>query len=215
MRVLVTGSSNGMGKAIAEIFVANGHEVIGLDVEGATITALNYQHIVADITKELPDVDKVEILVNNAGVQDCPEEIAVNLNGTIAVTEKYALGNPYIKSVVFNASISGTTGSDFPHYAASKGGVIAYMKHIAQDIAIYGATANSLSVGGVYTRMNKHITDSPKLLQAAINETLLKRWATPEECAKIFYFVATECPFMTGQDIMIDGGESIKTNFIW
>lgn len=214
MKVLVTGSSNGMGKAIAEKFLSEGHDVVGIDIESGSIRHSNYTHLIGDITKELPDIEGIEILINNAGIQNEPNEIEVNLIGNIKVTEKYGF-QPSIKCILFNASMSGSTGSDFPHYCASKGGVIAYMKNTAMEVAKYGATCNSISVGGVYTRMNKHITDNPTLLQKAKDETLLGRWASSEECAEVFYFIATKCSFMTGQDIILDGGESVKTNFIW
>ena len=214
LKVLVTGSSNGMGRAIALKFLSEGHTVVGIDVEVATIDHEGYSHHIADVRGELPDVDGVNVLVVNAGVQNCPEEIDVNLIGAIRTTEKYAF-QPAIQSVLYNASMSGSTGSDFPHYCASKGGVIAYMKNTAMEVAKYGATSNSISVGGVYTRMNEHITSSPRLLQLAIDQTMLGRWATAEELAEVFYFVATKCSFMTGQDLILDGGESVKTNFIW
>lgn len=214
MKVLITGSANGMGRAIAMKFLSEGHSVVGVDIEKSTISNEKYTHLIADVTKSLPDVPSVEILIVNAGVQNCPQEIEVNLIGAIRTTEKYAFQES-IKSIVFNASMSGSTGSDFPHYCASKGGVIAYMKNTAVEVAKYGANCNSISVGGVYTRMNDHLINDPKLLKQAFDQTLFGRWATPEECAEIFYFVATKCPFMTGQDIVVDGGESVKTNFIW
>ena len=215
MKVVVTGSSNGIGKAIALKFLNCGHEVIGIDKVQSTLSHANYNHIVTDILSgELPEIDGVEILVNNAGVQDSGHDIDVNLKGTIRVTEKYAI-QPQIKSVVFIASASATTGSEFPEYVASKGGMVAYMKNVALRIAQFGATSNSLSPGGVITALNQHILDNPELWQQVMDETPLNKWATAEEIAEFAYFVAVVNKSMTAQDIIIDNGESAKAKFIW
>ncbi|MCH5156658.1 MAG: SDR family oxidoreductase [Clostridiales bacterium] len=215
MKVIVTGSSNGIGKAIAEKFIACGHTVIGIDKVQSNLSHANYTHHIADIfSGKLPDVDGVEILINNAGVQDSGADIDVNLKGTIRVTEKYGV-QPKIKSVVFIASASATTGSEFPEYVASKGGMVSYMKNVALRIAKYGATSNSLSPGGVLTPLNQHIIDSPKLWKQVMNETPLNKWATAQEIAEFAYFVAVINKSMTAQDIIIDNGESAKANFIW
>lgn len=151
MKVMVTGSSCGIGRAIAEEFLKHAHEVIGLDILPSSISHAQYTHFVTDIfSGDLPEIDGVEVLVNNAGVQNSGRDIDVNLKGTIRVTERYAIQDK-IKSVVFIASASGQTGAEFPEYAASKGGMIAYMKNVALRVAPFGATSNSLSPGGVLT----------------------------------------------------------------
>ncbi|MCH5163680.1 MAG: SDR family oxidoreductase [Clostridiales bacterium] len=215
MKVAVTGSSSGIGKAIADKFLECGHCVIGIDKEQATLAHKNYSHKLSDIYhSELPEIGGVEILINNAGVQNTGDDIDVNLKGTIKVTEKYAM-QPKIKSVVFVASASASTGSEFPEYVASKGGVVSYMKNVALRIAQYGATSNSISPGGVLTPLNQHIIDSPKLWQEVMDETPLNKWASVEEIAEWVYFVAVINKSMTAQDIIIDNGESSKANFVW
>lgn len=215
MKTLITGASRGIGRAIAQKFLDCGHEVIGLDRLPGTIAHENYAHHVVDVLRgELPEVAGVEILVNNAGVQDSGEDIDVNLKGTIRVTERYAFQKK-IRSVLFIASASASTGSEFPEYAASKGGVVAYMKNTALRLARWGATSNSLSPGGVRTALNDHVMNDPKLWQQIMDETLLPKWAEPEEIAEWAYFVTAVNRSMTAQDLLIDNGEAAKSNFVW
>ncbi len=215
MKILITGTSRGIGLAIAKKFIACGHEVMGIDVLDSSISSTNYRHFKADIySDELPDIPQVDVLINNAGVQDSGRDIDVNLKGTIRVTEKYAFHNG-IKSVLFIASSSGQTGSEFPEYAASKGGMIAYMKNVALRIAQYGATSNSLSTGGVLTSLNDRVINDPILWQKIMDETLLPKWAEPEEIAEWAYFMTVVNKSMTAQDILVDNGEAAKANFVW
>ena len=213
MKVLITGTSRGIGKAICEKFLKEGHSVIGFDVLPASIDDENYRHYTVDITKNLPDIDGVEILINNAGVQNL-NDIDVNLKGTVAVTEKYAFCDK-IKSVLFIASASATSGSEFPEYAASKGGVVAYMKNVALRIAKYGATANSLSPGGVLTESNDRVVNDKKLWEKIMSLTLLPKWATVEEIADWAYFMTVVNKSMTAQDVLVDNGEIAKAQFVW
>lgn len=215
MKILITGSSQGIGKAIAEEFLHNGHTVYGIDRLPSGITHAAYTHYVCDVRdyEALPTIDDVDILINNAGTQ-CEEDIDINLKALIHITETYAI-RPGIKSVLHIGSASGHTGSEFPEYCASKGGVLAYTKNVAIRIAPFGATCNSLDPGGVMTELNRPVMDDPDLWAQIMEETPLKKWATPEEIAKWAYFLTVTNTFCTGQNILVDGGESINYKFIW
>ena len=213
MKVVITGTSQGIGKGIAELFLQKGHSVIGIDRQVASVEHENYTHVQCDVRDELPEIADVEILVNNAGTQN-EADIDINLKALVRVTEKYGL-QPAIKSVLSIGSASGHTGSEFPEYCASKGGVIAYTKNVALRIAQYGATCNSLDPGGVLTPLNDCVVNDPVLWEQIMAETPLKRWASVEEIAAWAYFLTVENRFCTGQSIVVDGGESINSRFIW
>ena len=217
MNILITGTGGGIGQAIAEEFLANAHQVYGMDILPASIKHPEYKHFIADITSDiLPDIDpqEIDVLINNAGIQNSGRDIDVNLKGTMRITEKYGI-HPGIKSILFIASSSASTGSEFPEYAASKGGVVAYMKNVALRTAKYQTTVNSLSPGGVVSSLNDHIIKDPVLWEAVLNETMLGKWAQTEEIARWAYFLTMVNRSMTAQDILVDNGEAAKANFIW
>lgn len=215
MKVLITGTSQGIGKAIAKIFLENNHQVIGIDRNESSIDNKNYIHYICDVRdyEKLPKVENVEILINNAGTQN-EEDIDINLKALIHVTEKYGI-QENIKSILNIGSASAHTGSEFPEYCASKGGVLSYTKNVAIRVAKYNATANSLDPGGVITPLNECVMNDSKLWNKIMDETPLKRWATTEEIAKWAYFLTVVNTFCTGQNILVDGGESINYKFIW
>ena len=215
MKALITGASGDIGSAIAKKFLSCGYEVVGIDVAPAALKDEHYTHYIADVTGALPDVTDVNVLITAAGVQsEGMDSIDVNLKGVIRTVEKYAF-SPAIRAVVNVASASARTGSEFPLYAASKGGVVTYTKNLALRLAPYGATANTLSPGGVMTSSNDPVIQDDALFREALAESVLGKWAEPEEIAEWAYFRAVVNKSMTGEDVLVDNGESLKSNFVW
>ncbi|MBQ4272896.1 MAG: SDR family oxidoreductase, partial [Clostridia bacterium] len=150
---------------------------------------------------------------NNAGTQN-EADIDINLKALVHVTEKYGVQSD-IKSILNIGSASAHTGSEFPEYVASKGGVMSYTKNVAQRVAKFGATCNSLDPGGVLTPLNDCVVNDAELWTQIMDQTPLKRWATAEEIAEWAYFLTVTNKFATGQNILVDGGESINYHFVW
>ena len=215
MNILITGTTQGIGRAIAVKFLAEGHTVFGIDRLEGSIDHPSYIHYTCDIRDKdhLPALQDVEILINNAGTQN-EEDIDINLKALIHMTETYGV-QPAIKSILHIGSASAHTGAEFPLYCASKGGILAYTKNVAMRVAVFGATCNSLDPGGVLTPLNQCVIDDPVLWAQIMDETPLRRWATPEEMAEWAYFLTVTNKFCTGQNILVDGGEAINYHFVW
>lgn len=219
MKVVITGSSSGMGLSTALKFINEGYEVHGIDIlsNSVLVNCPNYIHHKANVADfdSLPDIFHVNILINNAGVQGSGMDIDINLKGLMNTTKKYALNNEHIRAVLNQAAASAHLGTEYDEYVASKGGVIAYTKWVAKEIAKYGAVCNSLSFGGVLTDANRPVMDNPELWDQVMALTPLKRWTTLEEVAEWIYFMTTVNRSCSGTDIIIDNLESLNGVFVW
>jgi 3-oxoacyl-[acyl-carrier protein] reductase len=192
--------------------------VHGIDIKPAFIANPMYVHHVADIRKKdaLPDIEDVSVLFNNAGVQQGPVDIATNLIGAINVTEKYIDGNHALRSILFNASASSVSGQEFPHYVASKAGLVGYMRNVAIRVAPRRVTCNAISLGGVLTDSNDSVMGNPKLWQAIMKVTPMKKWTTLEEVCEWIAFLTLTNRSMSGQNLLIDNGEMhLNPTFVW
>ena len=218
MKVLITGAAGGIGTAVARRFLTLGAEVCGLDLVPSETRHVRYRHFLCDIRDRaaLPPIEDLGVIFNNAGAQNGDDDLGNNLLGAMNVTEKYIAGNGALRSVLFNASASAVSGKEFPLYAASKAGLVGYMKNVAVRLAPRGVTCNAISLGGVHTAMNDPVVNDPALWERIMAVTPMKKWATPEEVADWVVFLTLTNRSMSGQNLLIDNGENgLNDTFVW
>jgi 3-oxoacyl-[acyl-carrier-protein] synthase III len=171
------------------------------------------------IVKEVLDKwQHLDILVNNAGItrdrtmrkmteDDWAQVINVNLNGTFYCTSAAlpAMINQRFGRIINIASVVGQAGAfGQANYSASKGGIIAFTKTLALEMAKFNITANSIAPGFTSTDMVDAI---PEEIAAQLKAKIpLGRFAAPEEIAKATAFLAADGDYITGQELNINGG---------
>lgn len=167
------------------------------------------------------DFGKIDILVNNAGIWEKSDienlsldkwnnTININLTGTFLFT-KYVV--PIMKKNNFGRiiNISSTAGQRgeafYSHYAASKGGIIAFTKSLAVELGKYNITVNSVAPGWVKTDMTRDVFENKHEEVKIIKEIPLRKIAVPEDVAGAVIFLASDlASHITGSIINVNGG---------
>ena len=225
--VLVTGGNRGIGRAIAEAFVAQGDKVaVTTRNGGAPAGTLDLR---CDITDpEAVDAafaaaeeahGPVEVLVANAGItkdtlllrmseEDWSDVIDTNLTASYRLAKRASKGMLRLKRgrIIFVSSVVGLLGSAGQvNYAASKSGLVGMARSIARELGSRSITANVVAPGFVETDMTGALTDDQK---AAIKTQVpLGRYAAPEEVAAAVTWLAGDgAAYVTGAVIPVDGG---------
>jgi 2-hydroxycyclohexanecarboxyl-CoA dehydrogenase len=224
---LVTGGARGIGRAIAQALAADGARVAVGDldvagVEGAFGVRLDVtdsdsvDEAVAAIEAELGPID---ILVNNAGWDEMrpfleSEEpfwdrvIEVNFKGGLRTARRIVPGmvERGWGRVVNIGSDAGRVGSSMESvYSGAKGGVIAFTKTLAREVARRGVTANTVCPGPTRTPMLAEM--EPRMVEALERAVPMKRLGEPEDVAAAVAFLVSErAGYITGQTLSVSGG---------
>lgn len=233
---LVTGSTQGIGKAIAERLVKNGFKVIvhcSSDMEKAERIKTEigaYKSIIGDLSdmRQVAEMRKktgaVDVLVLNASVQykqkwldindaEIEKQLSVNVVSTLKLMQSYY---PEMKKNGFGRII--TIGSVNQHrqhpelsfYAATKCAVMSIVKNVAKEVAPFGVTVNNVSPGAIATPRNANVYNDETARKKVEAVIPVGRFGTPEECAGIVAFlVSDDSAYITGADIKVDGGMSL------
>ncbi len=232
---MVTGSTRGIGRAIARALAGSGAKVavIGRDSAKAQAVAAEIgpgamgfgcdvgdeqavNATVAGIEKNLGPVD---ILVNNAGVTkdnvflrlsdaDWDTVLEANLKGAFRTIRAATRGMMKRRwgRIVNISSVVGLTGNKGQaNYAASKAGLLGLTKSIARELASRGITVNAVAPGFIETDMTAAL--SPEQRDALTRQIPLERLGTPDDVAAAVLFLTSEgAAYITGQVLVVDGG---------
>ena len=240
--VIVTGGGRGIGQATARAFAAEGADVLVLgrteaDLEEtvAQITADGGQawllpcdvtseaQVEETVTRAASRWDRIDVLINNAGIDDDTPFLEVdrarwravidtNLTGVFLMSQ--AVGREMAKAgrgVILHTASIDASGGDGPYaaYNASKAGLLGLNRTLALELAAHGIRSNCVSPGFTHTVMTEKAV-GPKLLSylnGSFARVPIKRLVQPEEVAQAFLFLASDqASAITGIDLRVDGG---------
>lgn len=237
-KALITGGSKGIGLATVEAFLELGASVITVARDRKAMPAQLLDQVTfleGDISdpefrESMSDTvastwNSLDILVNNAGTnirkkfEDYPESdyrklFEVNLFSMMDITQRML---PFLKqsgagSVINIASVAGSfdVGSG-PPYGMTKAAMIQMARHLAVEWAPYHIRVNTISPWYIHTPLTDAVLTQPDRLAKIIQRTPMDRVGQPEEIASLAAFLAMDkASFITGQNIMADGGFSVK-----
>jgi 3-oxoacyl-[acyl-carrier protein] reductase len=231
---LVTGSTRGIGRAIAEQLSASGARVaiVGRDkakaqevassIKNATgfgCDVLDAKAVAALVDEVEKTLGSVDILVNNAGItkdnllmrlkdEDWDSVLAANLKAAFVATRAASRGMMKRRwgRVINIASVVGITGNKGQaNYAASKAGLIGFTKSVAKELASRNILANVVAPGFIETDMTAAMT--PEAREALSKLIPLERLGAPKDLAGVVTFLSSEhSAYITGQVFVVDGG---------
>jgi 2-hydroxycyclohexanecarboxyl-CoA dehydrogenase len=235
---IVTGAGQGIGKAIAEKLASHGATVVVTDVneETASQTAAaigggaigiradvtSRESVNAMVDQVMRELGRIDVLVNNAGwdkaspfVDSDPDDwdrvIQINLYGVLNTSKAVlpVMAEQGFGSVVNLASDAGRVGSSGEAvYSAAKGGVIAFTKATAREMARHQINANCVCPGPTDTALFASMGgDDPKLREALTKAIPLRRLAQPHDLANmVAFFASDDADYITGQTVSVSGG---------
>jgi tropinone reductase I len=239
-KALVTGGTKGIGLAITREFLEFGAEVLVVarntkTIQGKLKHSANLFTLEGDLTdatvrksllkKISENWGKLDILVNNVGTNvrkkfvDYTEAEYRQLFETnlFSMMELTRLCYPLLQksqsaSVINIASVAGLfdvmTG---PPYGMTKAAIIQFTKHLAAEWSADRIRVNAISPWYIETPLTKPVLDQPDRLEKIIARTPMGRVGQPEEVASVATFLALDkASYITGQNILVDGGMSVK-----
>lgn len=232
--VLITGGSRGIGRAMVEVFAANGYSVaftyksseneakILAEKTGALAIRADSaveEDVINAVSLVKREYGKIDCLINNAGISffsmftdlsltDWNNCINVNLTGAFLYSKAVIpmmVSNKWGR-IINISSMWGIVGSSCEvHYSTAKAGLIGMTKALAKELGPSGITVNAIAPGLIATDMNNTLTDED--INQLVEETPVGKIGVPEDVAKAALFLASEeAHFITGDVLNLSGG---------
>lgn len=210
MKVLVTGGSRGIGKAIVDLFTTNGHSVYSPTRSELDLTQpINLEH------KEF------NIIINCAGINpiktldyiDDNKVMVVNYLSPLEIVQQclpYMVEQQYGRVINIGSIWIDTAKPGRLAYSASKNALHALTKAITAEYGHWNILANTVSPGFIETELTFQ-NNTPDEILKMIHNIPVNRLGKPEEVAQLVYQLTVENTFISGQNIIIDGGFSCTT----
>lgn len=233
--VLVTGASRGIGRAIAESFVARGAKVIGTATsesgaeaissylgangKGFTLNVVDAQSIESVLASIRAEFGEIDILVNNAGItrdnllmrmkdDEWQDILDTNLTSVFRLSKAVmrAMMKKRFGRIITIGSVVGTMGNaGQANYAAAKAGLIGFSKSLAREVASRGITVNVVAPGFIETDMTRALTDDQRA--GILSSVPANRLGDAKEIASAVAFLASdEAGYITGETLHVNGG---------
>ena len=240
---LVTGAGAGIGKAIAVSLAAEGALVLVTDLslaaaeatsdeiasltgeaEAHALDVTNAEAVKAFIAELTADHGKLDILINNAGINiradfrhladaDWIKIRETNLDSVVRLSrDAFDLLRRAGKASIVNLSSITATRSlrQLAAYATTKAAVAGLSRSLAVEYAPFGIRVNYLAPGFVETALTERVLKNPGISKALIDQTPLRRFGTPDDVARAALFLASDdASFITGEGLAVDGGMAI------
>ncbi len=229
--VLVTGGSQGIGRATAIAFRDLGARVTAT---GTRASAADYDEDLAGVDYVQCDVadpaqaealaarfDRLDVLVNNAGtgrqdeytMEGFERVLDVNLNAVMRLCLLFRDRLAAAKGAIINTgSLSSFLAlKETPAYTASKAGLLGLTRALADKWALDGIRVNVVAPGFIATRMTQGLRDNPSGSEKMLRAIPMRRWGQPEEVAAPIVFLASPAAsYITGQSLAMDGGLMLR-----